>query len=332
VARPLLLLVLCLAACGGGRALPVTADAAPTQERAKPALPLPEPEDSAAWTRPHWQCETRPDGRHLCRKVWPDDGLPPGGSGWTCHLATVPPPVPCKENCGARTWFCHGDASKAPGGAGWSCRQVQSGTWRCEKPDTVGDDRPPDAGSWACVKGTVYGGSLCEKVEFIDWRSWLTSPCHAGQRVWCDGLVTAGWGQAECDAQTGQWKTVTVNGMTMLDCREDLADGRRPHTLCACYHFFFNPECCEREDCVVPDETVGQLCPDSPGKLCDFCNPLEQTCVETNAKCIVTNAHETVCGQGCASTPCPAGFDCLDVKLKTGATKQCVPSDLSCYY
>ena len=30
--------------------------------------------------------------------------------------------------------------------------------------------------------------------------------------------------------------------------------------------------------------------------------------------------------------PCPAGYQCMTVKLKTGSTKQCVPADMSCYY
>jgi hypothetical protein len=152
--------------------------------------------------------------------------------------------------------------------------------------------------------------------------------------MWCDGLQYDGWGQVSCDAATGKWKTRTDGwGQEVLDCQENL-DGKRPNTLCACYHFFFNPACCERFDCVVPPGTSGQVCPPSKGGLCDYCNPPASDCLEAGARCILTNSHETFCGRACSETdPCPKDHRCMVVKL-TGAqfTKQCVPADYSCYY
>jgi hypothetical protein len=155
--------------------------------------------------------------------------------------------------------------------------------------------------------------------------------CKAGQRRWCSNLVYSGYGLVECDPATGKWKTVMYNGKMMLDCHGSAA-GKVPATNCACYHFFYNPACCETPDCILPAGTSGQVCPSSPGKLCDYCNPLEPTC-EPGAKCMVTNSSETFCGKSCEDAPCPAGYNCMTVKLKAGgSTKQCVPNDLSCFY
>jgi len=154
--------------------------------------------------------------------------------------------------------------------------------------------------------------------------------CQAGQQMWCDGLTYSGWGKVECDSATGEWKKVVYNGKQLLDCRE--IDDGRPNTTCACYHFFFNPACCETPGCVVPPGSKGQVCPPSPGQLCDYCNPLSSECVEAGAWCIVTNAHETFCGRECETSGCPTGFTCYAIKFKGLTTKQCVPADLSCYY
>ena len=107
-----------------------------------------------------------------------------------------------------------------------------------------------------------------------------------------------------------------------------MAQGKVPNTVCACFHFFFNPMCCESPDCLVPPNTNGQICPKSKGGLCDYCNPLKPECTGRGAKCVVTNAHETFCGQDCANAPCPQGYMCLPAK---GNSKQCVPADFSCY-
>jgi hypothetical protein len=169
---------------------------------------------------------------------------------------------------------------------------------------------------------------------FVDtWPPRGPGQCYPGEQRWCDGLVYDGWGLADCDVSTGKWKMKTLNGQTILDCRE-LDDGRRPDTLCACYHFFTNPACCERPDCILPPGTQGQICPVSRGQLCDYCNPLvKDECQEPGARCIVTNTQETFCGRECSSSsPCPAGYNCLAVKLQVGTSLQCVPSDFSCYY
>jgi hypothetical protein len=169
----------------------------------------------------------------------------------------------------------------------------------------------------------------------VSWGDKWDLSCSPGQRMWCDGLDYDGWGQVDCDPATGEWRTkINDAGQTVLDCRDALSAGRRPNTPCACYHFFFNPACCERPDCLVPDGTTGQICPPSDGALCSYCNPQSATdCKEPGAICIITNSHETFCGRLCDTTPCPEGYSCMKLKLSGNkTTQQCVPADLSCYY
>jgi hypothetical protein len=315
--------LLWMLACGGARAVPLIADAAPGADRSE--LALPDPEDSAAWSPPRWQCETKPDGRHFCQKDWPDHGLPPFGSGWLCHLAAhLAPP----------RWICHASAAVPTGTGTWTCRALDASTVRCEKFDVVDADRPPDPGTWVCVKGSVYGGTLCERVTDPNPPDLITGgPCVPGQRLWCDGLTYDAWGHVACDPATRRWKTITINGKSMLDCEDFAAGGKLPLTRCAQHHYFFSPLCCERTDCIVPDGTGGTTWPKSAGKLCDPCSPMMPGCSEAGAECIVTSSGEAFCGRLCSgSAPCPAGFNCVEVKYKEGGTKQCVPQDLSCYF
>jgi hypothetical protein len=189
---------------------------------------------------------------------------------------------------------------------------------------------PPDAGA----PDDTASRPAPDLYSFPD-LSWGPDPfaqCTAGQRMWCDSLVYDGWGWVECDPATGRWKTQVANGKTVLDCHAS-PGGERPNTVCACYHFFTNFSCCERPDCILEPGQSGQVCPPSPGQLCNYCNPLQPECVETDAKCVTTNAHESFCARLCsAAAPCPTGYACMTVKLKQGSTQQCVPSDFSCLY
>ena len=273
-----------------------------------------------------WIC-TNQGGRKLCQKKGENGGLPVGGSGWKCHQTT--------KN-GVTTWVCYGQTTPgdaAPGKYGWSCQQLklepQHRLWRCERA-SGSKDTPPGGGSWACAMGTAYAGTQCEKSDPAGmWPS--NKKCVPGTRMWCDGLNYGSWGQAQC-LPTGEWPTKMINGKKVLDC-QSLSDGRRPDTVCSCYHFFFNPSCCERGDCIVPPGSKGQICKPSAGQLCDHCNPMKPECTATGAKCVVTNSHETFCAALCAkASDCPAGYKCMQVKLKLGSTMQCIPSDYSCYY
>jgi hypothetical protein len=273
-----------------------------------------------------WTCMA--DGE-TCEQLDDNGGLPVGGGGWKCHQVMKNSAV---------VWICYGEAPAGgtpPGGGGWSCAKVKSelglDIYRCERPEGPGD-YPPGGGYWSCVKGSAFGGTICTRVAGASPPPPYPGTCAAGERKWCDGLTYSGWGQIACDPATGKWKTTVINGKTMEDCSETLAGGKVPDTVCACYHLFFNPSCCEQASCVVPPGTSGQLCEKSQGQLCDHCNPLAPECVEPGARCIVTNSHENFCGRDCTSATCPGGYDCMTVKLKVGTTRQCVPSDMSCYY
>jgi len=264
----------------------------------------------------------------VCHKTGDNKGLPPGGSGWKCHLAL---------RNGVSTWICVGlSAATPPGGNGWLCAKVSSqpsgDLFHCQRSNGQ-PDQPPQPGHWVCVKGSTFGGTTCNQVpQQPTLPGPLPAPCLPGQRRWCDGLLYSGWGQVECDSATGMWKSKLVNGKQMIDCNEALAGGKRPDTYCACYHAYFSPTCCQRSDCVVPQGSAGQICQPSGGKLCDACTPQKPECVEPGAKCLVTNNHETFCGRDCTNQACPGGYTCMMVKLKVGTTKQCVPADISCYY
>lgn len=274
-----------------------------------------------------WNCTTDASGKTICKKVDDNGGLP-AGSDWSCNRTTVN---------GVATWVCYGESATPPSGSGWNCTQLDEfNHWKCVRPENSGDI-PPGGGWYACVKGSEFGGTVCEKVpeEPVPPTPTTNDLCAIGEKMWCDGLQYCGWGQVDCDPATGKWRTkLNDAGQTILDCQESMAGGKRPNTTCACYHFFFNPACCERPDCIVPPGTNGQTCPASKGGLCDYCNPQASECSEQGAKCIVTNSHETFCGRLCGnSSPCPNGYTCMVVKLSGNqSTNQCVPADYSCYY
>ncbi|MCK5798894.1 MAG: hypothetical protein KAI47_16995, partial [Deltaproteobacteria bacterium] len=261
----------------------------------------------------------------LCDKTDPGRGLPPGGENWKCN----------RVNMGGEViWMCYGEVplgETAPGGRDWDCDAVSTEKayeiWRCRKPDGP-EDRPAEGGNYGCVKGSEFKGTRCEEVYAAPFPV-LDPTCVPGSKMWCDGLQYSGWGQATCKPD-GTWATKTYNGKMMLDCKE-VVSWRRPNTVCACYHFYFNPACCERSDCIVPQGSMGQICPKSAGKLCDYCNPANSECGGPGAHCIVTNTMESFCGKACASaSDCPSGYGCLVIPKK--AQKQCVPLDFSCYY
>ena len=273
-----------------------------------------------------WDCVER-DGHQECTRKDDNGGLPPGGGTWRCSRIDVG---------GQLAWVCHAEVPKGdtpPGGGGWNCERISGDAemdiYRCVKPEGSGDT-PPGGGNWACSRGTEFNGTRC--VEVKDKPVPVPKPgdvCVPGTRMWCDGLQYCGWGQVTCKPD-GSWPTTTVSGRTVVDCQE-LASGERPNTTCACYHFYFNAACCERQDCLVEPSAKGQLCPKSAGALCDYCNPQKPECKGAGAYCLVTNSMETFCGQACAGpSDCPANYKCVEVKDRS--EKQCIPSDFSCYH
>jgi hypothetical protein len=276
-----------------------------------------------------WTC-TWTDTGYTCTKQGDKDEAV-GGGDWSCSWSqgtwtcTKTPPNPTNQPGGLSTWECTVDnendtlhcRKKTPttpppaspdGGAGPppAPPTADMSSWPWPFPPSQHDAGPaPDSGNTGPPPPLPPGVKSGSK-------------CVPGTTIWCDGSTYCGWGQMTCPPN-GTWPSLAA-------CKE-LPDGRRPNTPCACYHFYYNPMCCETPDCVVPAGSNGQICPESAGKLCDYCNPLKPEC-ESGAKCIITTSNESFCGQPCsASNPCPSGYTCK------GSNKgsQCYPSDGSCY-
>ena len=272
---------------------------------------------------PGWTCQKGPHGETICKKS--GAGLPPNGSGGPGGKGSFQ----CYWNNGMIT--CEGSSNTPPAGTGWGCvPNPDVGGWRCKHPVGSGDT-PGGSGKWSCISSTAEGGITCVQ------QPPSTTPgaeCTPGTKKWCDGMSYCGWGQVTCGA-SGQWQR-KFNWTTLKfeeDCWE-LKDGRRANTVCACYFTFFNKECCETPDCVVPPGSNGQICPASPGWYCDYCNPLQAgSCKEPGAHCITTTKNETFCGADCAGgKPCPSGGQCRQVKKGSQYFWQCMPPDESCYF
>lgn len=268
---------------------------------------------------PGWNCTTNANNELVCTKDgagMPSQGAPGGGGSFNCFW---------KNN----VITCEGSSPTPPGDGEWNCVQNELvGGWRCTKPVKPGD-MPDGNGEWTCYSGTPFGGTVCVKSP----PTQQGAECVPGTKKWCDGNAYCGWGQVTCGAD-GKWKTKVdpKTGKTVLDCAE-LADGRRPNTKCACHFYYWNKDCCETPDCIVPPGTNGQLCPASPGKYCDYCNPLKPECKNAGSKCIVTSNNETYCGLDCSGgKPCPTGASCQKLQVDSQYVWQCVPTDLSCYY
>jgi hypothetical protein len=260
-----------------------------------------------------WNCWKDAVGDTVCEK--PGTGYPPGGGSWKCYWK-------------GGTITCEGSSPTPPGGGGWTCTDNDLvGGFRCTKPVVPGDT-PGGGGSWNCTSGSGQGGTTCVQPP----PKKPGAECIPNQKMWCDGEVYCGYGQVVC-APDGKWKTkIDSNGKVILDCQE-LPNGARPNTVCACYFFYFNSDCCETPDCIVPPNSNGQICPASKGAFCDYCNPQKSECQAAGAKCVVTPKSETFCGQDCTGgKACPAGSMCTQVQSGGSSFWQCIPADQSCYY
>lgn len=276
-----------------------------------------------------WDCSENLD---KCKAPLP---TPDGSGGWQCSWADD-------------AYLCSkpGSASDRPadGWGDWACRfDRELSAWQCvnSPPVPTGSGKlPSGAGAWHCEVKTEFDEIVCTR-EIPDAKPPTEPPppppsaqdhtCVVGQRLWCDPEDECGWGQVECDPATGTWEMTTVDGKPALACQGSLAEGRRPDTPCACYHYSFKADCCETPDCLVPPGTTGQICAPSPGKLCDYCDPVNPECTEPGGMCLMIKTSESFCVRGCADGGCPVGYKCIDVTNPSGTTKQCVPEDMSCF-
>jgi len=262
-----------------------------------------------------WTCTKDAVGNTVCNK--PESGTPGDGS-WKCYWKNGT--ITCEGSSGG----------SAPGGGGWTCTEnLLVGGYRCVKTVVPSSDQPPGGnGNWDCISDSVKGTTCIQPATPATGKE-----CVPNQKMWCDGATYCGYGQVTCGPD-GFWKTKTGSqGKKELDCLE-LPTGARPNTVCACYYYFFNPECCETPDCIVPPNSNGQICPASKGGICDYCNPEKPECVN-GTKCVVTAQNETFCAQSCGGgKSCPAGYMCAQTMAGPyyNWVWECIPTDQSCYH
>ncbi|MCA9667039.1 MAG: hypothetical protein KC503_15675 [Myxococcales bacterium] len=281
----------------------------PSQPTPTPTPRPPEPPEPPQ-PPPLWDCQ--PGSPEVCTKVGGDRGLPSIEPGWTCHEQGID---------GAAYLTCARVGKPALPTPGWTCRSVGSSTYVCNRKVVLALDRP-DGGSWACSANSDTG-RVCVAGGLPPGPG-----CAPGTKRWCDGLKFSGWGVATCTPE-GKWPTRMLNGAMTYDCVEP-SDGARPNTICACFHPYYTPSCCERSDCIVPEGVkLGALvCPSESSTLCDPCNPQKPSC----EVCVVTNAFEAYCTKACAADgSCPSGQTCVEVKHSGTTSKRCVPQGFGCY-
>lgn len=258
-----------------------------------------------------------------------------------------------ESTSGGMTLVCFGGSSNPSGQTGWECdKSAEFGNQICKTPLT-GDHRPPGMTNGVCTDIVEMGRivQICE--ESAQPPNAMPKPgsaCIPRTRRWCDGVTFCGWGITECK-DDGTWPTIRRNGREIDDCKEH-PEGLRPNTTCARYYWFFNPECCERTDCIIPDGTNGAAYGPSEGNLCDPCSPQNPECKEPGALCVYLKKYipreliggqtfptgETYCGQECGGDrQCPDGYTCaracaVNFSGSPRCGMQCVPEkDGSCY-
>jgi hypothetical protein len=331
---------------------PAALDAASGAGKLDAALPQPElPGGSSPTGDGDWLCDATGRRCRSTEHTWRT--LPDGGERWECHRRERFPDGGEWDCGGDVEWVCYGDVARgaaAPGGGDWRCARfdfARSGrdVYRCVKPNDE-HDQPPAAyppSMCKCIQGALC--AYCDKSSAGGGTAcWMGTPaphagppragepCEPGARYWCEPWGLDGYGTVTC-LPDGTLPTRSCGASVCVDCRER-SDGRRPDTICACYHAWGGAACCERSDCRIPDHTDGQLCPPSSGAPCAHCDPLHDECAV--GRCISSNASETFCSQACDATgACPAGTTCMQVKDSTAppwSTDECIPKELACYW
>lgn len=263
---------------------------------------------------------------------------------------------------GAMTLVCFGQVSSGAAPKHWECADsvAFADEQLCKRPLSSSDRAPELEAAESLCSDAIEDGKLIQRCEPLARpRNAMPEPgsaCEPGTRRWCDGVTFCGWGIIECPA-AGKWPTTSrrdAQGRThLVDACKEHPDALRPDTPCARYSWLFNPECCEREDCMLPAQSNGRRYAPSAGKLCDPCSPVEPECKEPGALCVylkrtlpnelIGGANfpigETYCGRECgANRPCPEGYACalacaVSFQGAPTCSHQCVPSSQhgSCY-
>lgn len=257
------------------------------------------PQPDAA-TPSRWQCQQFDDGTIEC--TLDEDELP--GDGWYCHFENAP-----DDDGGDDHITCYGPLGEDPGGGNFEC--VDDEDSRICRDD---DPSYPDEGGeekWDCFFDEL-GGLWCTTADPD-----MPGPhCEPGIRRWCSNVNYDGWCIQTCQVDR-TWEPCGY------ECSED-----RPNNACGCRHFYFTPDCCERPDCVIPDDHVPEGCP-IDGGLCGYCTN-DDDCGGPDDLCLEDGEGATFCGILCTpDAPCPGGFECKPIRDYNGnvVTEQCAPLD-----
>jgi hypothetical protein len=286
-------------------------------------------------------------------------GLPLGGENWECHRRSsaeepqhsyVPPSRRCP---GPAEWICYGEVipgTAPPGGCGWTCehfafQRADRTIYRCQRPEGP-EDLPPwtfPAGDCDCAligrcayceRGSVVGGTVCRVGALPPPSAGTPSgrpDCEPGATYWCGGGLLAGWGTVTCGAD-GSWPTEQRGDRSIIACEHGQLGGRRPRTVCACYHYSFAPQCCERPDCMVPSGSAMQRCPATGGAVCAPCLPVATDTCGPGLVCVFNGQRESFCAARCNGDGCGGGEICSTVASTLGPVEVCLPSSRSCYW
>ncbi len=300
-----------------------------------------------------WICTETELGETRCEN--PNPELPGGGGGseWDCWY---------EQNGDAWTKVCRapGDETDIPGGGGmtgWDC-YVEGEFVICENDDP---DVPPTPGGGSggpsnCVSragadldvcvfppvgtppggtppgGTPPGGTPPGGTPPGGLAPPFEPPGSAcpeiGVTRWCDDATYCSWGEQTC-LPNGTWSSCiepAIGPDGLLD---------RPGTVCACQHFYFNPECCEDPaTCYKPEDHVPPAC-ETSGENCSFCDN-DAECGGGFDRCLrrvytmpgsggALLTAQNFCGHSCRDEPCEAGYECRSMRIGGSVGQWCVP-------
>lgn len=243
-----------------------------------------------------WECYEQ-DGRDICILREPD--YPTDEDDWICYQF---------GGANGEWWtVCETDNMSGSENYGWECIELPNGKTRCQK---SGRDYPEEGyeGELNCYYGE-FGELICES------PGGEHEICEPGQRRWCDGPSYCRWGYQEC-LPDGSWE----NG-----CHEFTNGEDRPNNPCGCRHVLFTPICCERIDCVIPEDHTPPDCR-GDGQLCSWCIE-DNDCGGPNNKCIyeLETSRVSYCGRDCSQNrSCPENYVCAPM-TNDRSVMQCTP-------
>jgi len=273
-----------------------------------------------------WMCTSNPDGSQTCTN--PNcTQLPSGEFGCSNGSGPVPPgPTP-------------------PGG--WTCTVDEFGHEVCTSPPGGGSGMggtggggggSGGGGGGGAGGGGGGGGSAGTGGSGGGGGAPPGSNCPtAGQQRWCDGLNFCSWGKQICVNLGISWQWGPC-----VEGNPNNPPNPAPNTPCACYYpYSYNPQCCERPDCIVVGERQVPCGTVNGGVLCAPCGT-DSDCAAGNI--CVRKLHyvpdtpngggnigtvEQFCSHSCNTAgDCGATYNCI--QPSGSPLKFCAPQSGTC--